>query len=34
MEWKNGEIAEEPLTIIVANDPIICVICEGGQLPW
>jgi hypothetical protein len=26
MEWENGEIAEEPLAIIVADDPVTCAI--------
>jgi hypothetical protein len=26
MEWENGEITEEPLAIIAADDPVTCAI--------
>ena len=26
IEWENGEITDEPLAIIVADDPITCMI--------
>jgi hypothetical protein len=34
MEWENGEITEEPLAIIAADDPVTCAICakEKGLL--
>jgi len=26
IEWENGEITSEPLTIIAADDPVTCAI--------
>ena len=34
IEWENGEITSEPLTIIAADDPVTCAIYakENGLL--
>jgi hypothetical protein len=31
MEWENGEITEEPLAIIAADDPVTCAIYAKGK---
>ena len=28
IEWENGEITDEPLSIIAADDPVLCTIYE------
>jgi hypothetical protein len=28
IEWENGDITNEPLKIIAADDPVTCVICK------
>jgi hypothetical protein len=29
IEWETGEVAHEPLSVIVADDPVTCVLCAN-----